>query len=276
MSAVRYKKIFEIKITHAYFSTLIPEDLNILFGPITQDIIRRFDIQVKRTLSNCSFYMNSESSIIDFINHLDSELTQNYFDFYIEIKSPYFYNYTQINLDTQQSVLYESRSAENTFTETSVVLNPIRHHLSSTDKFAEVNIYFQDIIDAVDAEFVIAFESRATYWQYLIIDRSDFHLKQPHIKSDQDITFQPPKLVTTQHGVQAFEMISEVPLKLSQQHHYTFSLYDVITDNFESPNESSQGLKKIINSLPGANANLITLKEENGKQKFLSPIYIYI
>ncbi|WP_204346429.1 hypothetical protein [Psychroserpens algicola] len=276
MSTVRYKKIFEIKITHGYFSTLIPEDLNILFGPITQDIMRRFDIQVKRTLSNCSFYMNSESSIIDFINHLDSELTQNYFDFYIEIKSPYFYNYTQIDLDTQQSILYESRSADNTFTETSIVLNPIQHHLSSTDKFAEVNIYFQDIIDAVDAEFVIAFESRATYWQYFIIDRSDFHLKQPHIISDQDISFQPPKLVTTQQGVQAFEIISEMPLKLSQQHHYTFSLYDVITDNSESPNESSQGLKKIINSLPGANANLITLKEENGKQIFLSPIYIYI
>ncbi|MBQ0788016.1 MAG: hypothetical protein KBT69_10980 [Oceanihabitans sp.] len=272
MSITSYKKIFSIKITHDYFDSSFAESVNLTVGKETQRLVSLYNIKLRIVGYSCSLFINSETSTEDFLNYLESVTSTNYFDFNIHIVDSSFYNYTNISFNSNPSYLYESNASGNSLDTNTTLLNPKVDTVSLNNEFAIIKIYFQDIMEAPSEgqDFLIAFRSRATLWQYYIINRTAINLSSPSIQGNSDVSFSGPKQVTLQNGQQAIVFTSNQPLKLSQTPKYTFDLMDVRVENNQVIS------KKIFSGLPHPNAGQLEISTENGNPVFSSPMYIYV
>lgn len=272
MSTVSYKKICTIKITHDYFSNSIDGNIQIFPGLITQQLLNRFDIQIQNTQGSCNIYINSESSTEEFLSYLESVTSNNFFDLNMQVASPNFYSYTDIPMDSNASYLYESNASENSIDTNVVLLSPKANTAILNTTFAEVKIYFQDIIENPSEEhmFLIALKARATFWQYFIINNSQINLSNPFIKGDNEMGFHEQKQVTIKNGQEALEFTTKQPIKLSASPKYQFDLCDRISKNGQTRT------KKIFAGLPNPDPTNLSVIINDGNQKVLSPMYIYV
>jgi hypothetical protein len=278
MSSSSFKKILEIKLTHEYFETSVSRAITMHFDSNTEALSRQFDMRLHHSGDGTyRLFANSESSTEAFLRRIKTETSSDYFEFYLHISDPNFYNFTQIPIHINPYYNYASDVIENTIEGNTVLLSPNSNNERANGEFASIKIYFKDILDnaVVEHLFLIAFKARATYWRYYIINSSQINLSHPKIKGNPEVSFNSPQHVTVENGQHALEFTTRKALKLSEAPNYKFSLFNGSLETNPS-GEDSVTSDLIFSGLPSPNPANLKFAVENGIQKVFSLMYLYI
>ena len=206
----------------------------------------------------------------DFFNYVQNSASIDCFDFYLEVKDPAFYGYTELPIGQPLSYRYESNSKANQVNGAQVFMVPTPEAQSSN--FAEVKIYFEDLSSVAEKPLTynIDFKARATQWNYYIINQSQMDLKGLAIKSTGAVAFDGPEAVLLESGQEALLFSSGAQnLFLSQVPKYQFNLVKQLEGTTAKP-------QKIFVGLPSPDPLQLQVREDNGLKRVCSPMYVYV
>jgi len=117
--------------------------------------------------------------------------------------------------------------------------------------------------------YKIVFNTRSTYWKYLLIGKYFSGLKNTIIDSGSgDLKFTGPEEVKLNNGADAIMFVSNQPLPLKQKYDYRFQLKNV--------RNGSAGGKIIMEKLPFASFEMIKPESREGNSKIFSEIIVHI
>ncbi len=133
----------------------------------------------------------------------------------------------------------------------------------------------EELIDGIKSfdipfySYKVVFNSRSTFWKYLLISKYNTGLKNTVIDSGSgDLKFSGPQEVKLNNGASAIMFISDQPLPLKQRYDYRFQLKNV--------KNGSSGGKVIMDKLPFASFEMIKPESRDEKSKIFSEIIIHI
>ncbi|WP_299276850.1 hypothetical protein [uncultured Psychroserpens sp.] len=266
-----YRILFDLLVTHTYFKTGFCEGLTYKPSKSTSELMDRFNLKVLNIDKGFQFYSRGKVPFDTFLNYITKATEHSYFEFNAQSTDQVFYQYTNLPLDDIKTLLFDSEQshAEGDF----IVLNQ-QFQKRSANLFT-LRIQFSDILmhlakDAI-GHYRIDFSSRATKWQYTIINNSQEHYNELSIKSNSEVEFDSGKEVVLNNGQKAIAFTSIGDnIVLSQIPKHTFDL--VCT-------ESEMGVKIsriLFKGLPMPIPSQLQVIKTNTEMSMVSPIYIYL
>lgn len=119
-------------------------------------------------------------------------------------------------------------------------------------------------------KYNINFQSRSTYWKYLIIGQNkELKLSLDEAKvtyNGEDLAFTKPQKVTLQNGVEAFSIETKEPQELKELQH--------VTDKLELKLKKNNKWQNKVYKVP--KPTIKTLKPDKKTNKIYSTTYIYV
>lgn len=267
----KFSILFRLIIHHSYFNGGICNCIRFSPGPLTTQLIKRF-----------SFRYNSSNNVFAFFSRFPGETFFDYikqttgishFDIELTTTDPDFHHFTELTFQQGSELVYDTNESNNYFKEGSLHLQAKAANNYAPGRLGVLKIHFDDIIKYSNkkaaANFAIDFTSRATQWQYFIINTTGSELRDPIIKK-AELKFRGPKAVTTKDGQQALFFSSGGHLlSLKEYPEHRFSLFSQSEDN----NSAS---KTIIKTLPCPRPSHFDFVEVNGIKEMASPMYVFI
>jgi len=175
---------------------------------------------------------------------------------------------------------FDSKNATNTFSNGSLNITGDYVSKASTDFVATLQIHFKDIItysrQEVNLEFAINFKSRATQWQYFIINKSAAKLDNLKILSKNDLKFVGPIKTTISTGQEALLFSSGIQLiPLHETSKYKFNL---VNEKEKGADMSSKNnlYTMVFNALPNPNPEMMATTINQKTKIVSSQMYIYV
>jgi len=243
----------QVQFNHSYFSG---------------SVFNGFDVNVfdstKRTLNNMSlmykpfkggFYILYDKNFANKPRSREDVLTEKLmFEFTLELKDPFFYNYTDSlpagiegsiyhfhnSLNVSPGVPNPLHEAQFVSEKDLVNLSDNRHHFLKKP-FAKVNIL---VHPQLETQYYIGFAARQTYWRYILMNDYLHHLSNPAIINEtDDNVFSPQFDVQLPDAKKAYGFVSADKLTLSQNPSATYRL----VENFQKGEASH---KEVIRALP--------------------------
>ncbi|GEM_PF-6740649 len=241
-----YKRLFDIYITHSFFSN--DECSKLLITPIssTANLFHKTDLIFNSFKGGISVSYNS-----DFIQSLVAYKEDDIkFTFKIKSNDPYFYNYTDLEHERGKILFFDSSSAHKDGDKlcltssdfaTSSEEMPISDKtfiniLTRTDKIAApvgiINIGLSNLIEdgqVMDSDFknhyTIRFKAQQTYWRYYVIQRNNNVFDNLIIRdTKQEVEFSVSERVKLSNGTSANQIISKQPVLLNEYSDRHFDL----------------------------------------------------
>jgi hypothetical protein len=269
-------KTFGTAVFHTYFEN---NECNCLYFTPTKEsefIINKFGFKLKNNSNGFDLYYNPISTLSAILDYIEKTTMTDYFEFIIKTKDPDISLYTEMPVDGLGQVNFSSQNSNNQNSTGHFILNPIFETSTYNTGFGLLKIYFQDIQNAQNTcnsiQYDINFSSRATQWQYYIINRNAIPIENPSISEKGQIQFDGPQSITIQTGEQALLFTSKNLLPVSEKPKYIFDLINT-THSIELPTTRS---KIILKSLPVPDASRITIIALNNQNQVASPMYIYL
>jgi len=139
--------------------------------------------------------------------------------------------------------------------------------ISFTKPFAFIDI---TIHSDLQAEYMLSFKEKQTYWRYVLVSDHLKDLQQPAILGEEEVFTGPDKL-TLPDKKEALSFVSSSPISLKQIASKQFKL----VENYQS---GSAGYKTIIRSLPGPDVSRISSigdRDTKNTKTTYSEIFIY-
>ncbi|MEZ4873961.1 MAG: hypothetical protein R2793_00515 [Flavobacteriaceae bacterium] len=272
MSVIAYKPLFRLELLHDYFENGQAKGLILEPGANTQALMQRYGIVINTVSSRKEVYFKANETVADFLAYIKNTTSLDFFDFSLRVEDPNFYMFTALPFAEKQSYAYASSHPQNETFGNNIVLAGVAE--TQDGSFAKVQIYFQDIIDAVSEipNYQLQFRARATRWDYYIINRSNLPLEGLTLETQEDFTFEGPKAVTLENGQDALWFTSgNQLLPLSEVPHYKFNLLTQLQGAGERTHS-----QKVITGLPVPNLSNFRIFKENGVEGLSSPMYIYV
>lgn len=244
-----YKRLFDIYVTHSFFSN--DECARLLIIPVsgTTNLFYKIDLIFNAFKGGISVSYNS-----DFTQSLLAYKEEDViFTFKIKSNDPYFYNYTDLEHERGKTLFFDSSLArsngENLYLTasdfaTSADERPISDKafvniLTKTDKISVpvgvINIGLSNLIkdgQVMDSDlknhYTIRFKAQQTYWRYNVVQRNDYVFDDLIIRdSKQEIEFSGKEKVKLSNGTSASQIISKQPVLLNEYSDRHFSLIGV-------------------------------------------------
>lgn len=267
-------------VHHSYFERGLCKCVQ--FNPCasTHRLLKRFGCLLHHNINGFDLYINTESSLEEFLSYITKVTGEIFFDFEISTSNSSFEFFTELPVDRPGRLLYSSQSPSNSYENNVLRLDADFSASEYNKEIGSVRLYFDDIIrlsaEKNVARFGIFFNARSTQWQYYVINQSFVKLGNPVIEGKDNIGFEGPEIVITQSGQQALLFTSgDQLIALSDQPKYKFDLINrIITDNENA--EKKPASKIIFKGLPTPDpARIGMVKMANGQQ-VSSPMYVYI
>jgi hypothetical protein len=269
-----YKILFELQVIHNYFETGFCENLVYKISSSTQQLIDRYTLKFVTTDRGFLFYSTQKKSNEAFLNYITKATGVSYFEFNFHSVDQVFYQYTCFPTNEIGELLFESNHGDSE--SDYIVLKQQFQKRKATSNLFKLRIYFIDLFkskgDNISVNYRIDFFSRATKWQYNVINKSKQHFNELSIKGDSDVEFDSGKEVVLKNGQLAtcFTSISQEIL-FSQVPIYSFDLINT-TEKL-----GGKKVKTVYKGLPMPNPKQIQIINANNTEGLvLSPMYVYI
>ena len=271
-------RVFSLKYMHAYFNDEPTSFLKFIPTANTKNLMDRYNILINGLVDGFDLYANTSQTVQDYLNYLINTTQIDSFDFDVITNDALFYNYTDLEIDWQGILAFDSDRSQydavtNTFGLEQRLSDPME-----TSTTATVSISFTDIINAIsdyqEANYEISFAVRFTQWRYYIINNSNLTFESLTIDTGDNNFFGEATKETLDNGQEALMFSSgENALPLSATPNYQFNL--VANEQINGvPDQQSKSI--VFRGLPNANPNNFNLIKENQETIFVSPMYIYI
>jgi len=268
-----YSTLFEINSYHSYYKDGICKGLVYTPSDSTKELMKRYGYQLMITSSGFLFCGDKRQTSVDFLEYLKSVTDAISFEFTISTLNDAFYQITACPVNTLGHFSYNSnRIKEEGET---IALNQEFQTSGMPSNLGMLQINFQDLIvlqkKYSKTQLDIHFTARATQWKYNIINNSQQHFDELHIKAQDAINFGTPEKVTLQNNIEALCFSSgaqKIPLKEVPEHQF----------NLISKTETlgSKRTKVVFKGLPYPDPSQIAIYKENGTDQVTSLMYIYI
>lgn len=266
MNQSNYKLIFSISISHSYFDEKI--DPSIIFRPSesSKKLMTRFGLLFNQTENRFELYGNTEESIVSFLETIEDSTEITSLDFDLNFSNQSFYAYTELPIDWIGQLVFSSDNELNRIENENIVLQPSFIEEQNINRIGKLHIQFADLLNLANisnpVNFNISFSSRATQWQYYIVN-STINTSFGDIYIDSGIQFDGPVKVTLTNGQDALLFKSKTLIPLSNLPKHKLDL--VNTDGIV-----------IVKGLPNASPNKISILENNGEKSVTCPSYVYL
>ena len=268
----QFNSIFSIQVFHEYFEKGSCNCLVFQPNRSTANLMNRYAFKINQNRNGFQFYSSTSKSITAYLNYIEANTQQDFFEFDITSTDSNFTVFTALPTNWIGQFVYTSSNVHNE--NEKLILKADSSPNSTPNSIGSVKIHFQDLIallnKTIECSYTITFESRATQWRYYIINKSEIQLNNPVIVSKTPIAFEEVTTVTLQNGNKALLFSSgENLMKMSEIAKYKFDLVD-------KSNTTNQTGKIIFKGLPNPSPKKIGLEEEDGKKIVTSPMYVYI
>lgn len=275
-----YKILFGIQFFHSYFEKDRCDCLTFHAGDITRKLMHRFGFKIDNYDNGFKFFVNTTNTLKQFLDYVKSTTGETYFDFDIYSTNSKFYLFTDLPVNWVGQLLFDSQITLNSQDNDSIQLKATLSPKTDSDILGRLKIHFEDILSTQalngSAKYEVKFESRATQWQYYVINKSDIPLDNPIVTGKSEIQFDGPKNITIQNGQEALLFSSGQNLiPLSNTPKYIFDLVNN-KNGTQSENSKNPTYKPIFSGLPNPDPSRMGIIEVNGKNRVSSPMYIYV
>lgn len=267
-----YNILFNLEIRHSYYKDNICRGL--LYAPSneTYKIMSLYGFKIINNQFGFSFLFRNKSTLKNYLDYLKKATDINTFEFNITANNKALYQFTsQIPLTKIGVIQYSSDRVSKNNNE--FVLQEKFIEQKTTKYVAQIQIHFSDIIQHTSnnksIKFSINLNSRATQWQYNVVNISKQNYNSLAIRSNSIIAFLKTKTITLPNG-QIAECFSsgenKIPLKEIPE--YKFNLIGKVQ-------KLGKTRKKIIfDSLPYPAPGSLLI--HNNSKDVTSLAYVYI
>lgn len=259
------KLIFSVSISNSYFHGKIEQTIRFQPSKSTKDLMTRFKIIFRENSLGLGIYCNTAESIESILMTIIDSTEISSLDFDFNAIDPNFYSYTELP-DRLSQLVFSSDNKLNRNENENIFLHPSFIEKRNENRLGQLHIQLLDLVKFCNTRnhinFNISFNSKATHWQYYIINSSNFLLNEMSIASNSGIKFSILKKIVLQNGQNATLFTSESLIPLSNLPEHKFDL-------------KNRG-KTIISGLPNPDIRRLTIDKSNGETMFYSPMYIYI
>ncbi|WP_353778488.1 hypothetical protein [Winogradskyella sp. 3972H.M.0a.05] len=270
MSSTNFKLVFRVDFFHSYYQDDHFRGLNFKASGGTNQLMSRYNFKIIVTATGFDFYANTQQSLKDFLNYINQATEVDHFHFTVTTIDTVFYSFTDLPIDWNGQIQYESNSIMND--------NELKGTMGddvTTEGFASLKIYFDDIVAAtgennIGPKYKVVFNARKTQWRYYVINRSNINLENVKVvDQNSEIKFEAIGESTIPNGEKALMFSSgNTFLPLSEVSKYKFDLVLPKGDRILS--------KQIIFSgLPSPNASNLMVDKVNNENIVISPMYVY-
>ncbi|ALL06177.1 hypothetical protein AQ505_12155 [Pedobacter sp. PACM 27299] len=270
-----YQRLFQLDVFHTYFQKDICRCLEFNAASETLRLMERFRFLIRRQINGIGFYTNGSQSTEQLLNYIENATGQDAFCFEIRTNDPDFNFFTELPTNWVGQLLYDS-SIITVIDDDQVLLSQQLSSHAGTLCMGKVTLRFADILKfsgpAGFANFRIQYQSRATQWQYFVINRSAVSLDDPGISGKEQIDFLGPDQVVTAAGETALLFSSGsslIPLKEVPIHKF-----DLI--NRPASGSSNVRPQVVIKGLPTPTPEWIGKGMDKKKEYISSPMYVYL
>ena len=269
-----YTILFDLTVTHNYFKSGFCEGLNYMPSRSTQGLMDRYNLRLQVTDRGFQFYSPRKVSLEYYLNYITKATGISSFEFDVRTLYGTFYQFTDLSLNQLGELLFNSSNtkSDNDF----FVLEKQfqRERVLAKDLFT-LTVNFSDLIKAEQAGeevlYKIEFFSRATQWQYNVINNSHQHVGELSIKGDLDVEFDTGKETILQNGQKATSFLSLTSdITFSEVPKYQFDLINT-TEIL-----GRKKVKTLLKGLPMPNPQQLEIEQDKTQNKVLSPMYVYI
>lgn len=266
----KFHRLFSVRVTHAYFDSLISPDLGLAPTQHTAKIMNQCGLRLRDREGVWEGYVPSDSPIWTMLKSPNPAEERNSLDFELTCTDPNFTVFTDLPFDLPGRLLYSSDHASN-HTNGLVLLEPMVADTNLQPKLGLLTIGLtslqMEIERSGEVTFEISFVSRSTYWRYYLLNRGtsakSYSLTAAGANGGS-MVFNGPDEEIMANGEIAQVYASESPMPLKETAGYT-------------PNLSirSNGTVSTLR-LPVPARNQIRFEEINGKKQAVSNMYVYL
>lgn len=271
----KFRNLFSIELAHNYFTSKQFNQFSIVPAAATGIKMQRMEM----------LYRVRENKLMVLINEAfyETALTSNirYLNFYIYLKDPYFYNYTNGNWENIQSAYFFFSNQQNPepgadkpnrlhageFANETDLRTWSSKNVSLKKPFAFVSIYVDKDLQPV---YEISFDTVNPFWAYILVSNHLVTLEQPVVTAkDNSVSFQDAVQIMLPNQRPALLIKSSEPIPLQERYKQYYTLLNKDND--------SGIVKNIIQNLPGPDidkiSNVIKVLEKDSYKKTME-IYL--
>lgn len=275
----KYQRLFQLDVFHSYFQGDICRCLEFNADGVTEQLMQRFRILIRRQVNGIGLYFNSKQSASQLLSYIEQATGQDSFCFEIRTNNPDFNFFTALPPDWVGQLLYQSNnsSVEND----TVHLNQELSGNAGTLCMGKVTLHFDDVLKFSEqtgyANFDIRYEARATQWQYFVINRSSVSLNDPAITGKMPVSFEGPEHVFTETGQEALLFSSGTSLiPLSEAPVHRFDLVNHPESTLDTAGSKPLNPQLIVKGLPTPDPVWIGRLAADADGQLSSPMYVYL
>lgn len=274
-----YTLLFSVLVEHDYFNKSACTCLSINPGGATQQIFDRYGIKCIQEHNEHKFYIKSVASIDDYLDHITKVSHQTGFEFEMLPQISNFNIITELPVDWNGTITYHTKDPSNVSKPDSITLAANFDSTTESIACARLIIYFEDLLKQLGtsngANFLIKYESRATRWNYYIINRNAVSLDNPKISGRDDVAFEGPTNTTLENGQEALKFTTgDQFLPMSETPVYKFKLINENSNAAKTLNRPSG--KLIMDGLPNPSPQRISIEKNAEKSIASSDMYVYV
>ncbi len=269
-----YTSLFSLTVTHTYFQSGFCEGLNYEPAASTRELMDKYNLRLQLNEQGFQFYAPRKASIEAYLDYISRATGVLSFQFKVTPLYGVFYQFTDVSVNELGELLFNSNDVESN--QEFLVLNQQfqKEPLLANDLF-RLTINFDDLIEAqkssTEVHYKIEFFSRATQWQYNVINNSRQHVGELSITGDQNVEFDQGTETILQNGQKATLFTSlNSNITYSETPQYQFDLINT-TEIL-----GRKKVKTLLKGLPMPNPQQLEIQQEETSSKVISPTYVYI
>lgn len=269
-----YSLLFDLTVTHTYFQNGFCKGLNYNVAKSTLDLMDRYNLKLLLTDRGFQFYSIRKTSIEDYLGYITRATGISYFEFDVAPIDAVFYQFTDLPINQLGELIFNSSDVQSE-RDFFVLQQQFQKERILADDLFKLRVNFEDLIAAeeigIETHYKIEFVSRATRWQYNVINNGNQSIGELSIKGDENIEFDQGKEILLENGQTAMSFTSlSSDIVYSEVPKYKFDLINTIETL------GRKRVETIFKSLPMPNPQQLQVEEDQTNNEVLSPAYVYI
>ncbi|MBC8054177.1 MAG: hypothetical protein H7Y13_14030 [Sphingobacteriaceae bacterium] len=280
MMKSNYQLVLSLEVSHSYYENNACSCLEFIPQKATVELQKKYGFRMRYKTNGFELYANTAGPIVKLLQYIIYVANDASFEYTITSKDSNFMMFTELPLDQQGSLSYDTGFGQNVYDNEVLTLQEQILNVN-TSALGSLKISLIDILKcrniAGAAQMQINYTARATQWQYYVINKSSVQLNNPAVAGTPDIIFDGPAAVTIATGQAALLFTSGSNLiPLTDYPKYKFDLVNNSSVALGTKSSQRKAGKVIFKGLPNPQPSRIGSVVVNGKGQLSSPIYLYI
>lgn len=279
MNHTTYHIIMSLTIEHTYFTNNDCPSLTLKPCGTTIATMSRMGFKLHRDGKTYKMYSPSRVPVKESLNYIQRVLKVDSLEFELSSSDPKFNLITDFPLDWNGTITYNSDNSSNQLKNGAMELIANFSDIGRKSSMARITIGIDDILklykENTPIDLMIKFESRATQWDYFVINRNAVQLDNAKITAKEEVQFEGPTKTILANGEEALKFTSgEQLMPLSEVPKYKLKL--VNENSAASSVRKKSSAKIVLDGLPNPNPNKISIQHTTDKHIAISEMYVYV